>query len=820
MSIPYKIALTVLSTLMYFTAYLTAQNLEGRVTDTNGEPIVGANIFIESLNKGITCNEKGYYQLNSLPTGTYSVTYRSLGYEQQEFSVQIKPNINIVKDVQLKEKEFLLKETTVTAKTNPANYIMQNAIAKAPQYAKAVQSYTAEVYMKGGGKVNKVSKLIDKLSKNEDSGLKLSDMKGEYFVLESFNQLKYTAPNHYEQNILAISSTVPKEFLSDEDLPIINSSLYNPKDYSLISPLHPKAFNYYRFEYEGYWKENDLIINKIKVIPKVNDSDLYSGSICIVEDKWYIYSADLNCNIFGITENDKILYQNFGNDIYLPISYTIKTDIKNFGLDLQFNYYASLTYTDISKASNHEETTKAQSKKKRSFNVEDTDSYDVKKDSMAQKRDSTYWRKIRVLPLDTLEINSYKNKQTVQIRLDSIKHKKQSGVSVSDILVGTTIKADSSRFRFKYDGLLLVAPEYNFVDGFHLGQKFELNYRWQKNRSITLTPFAYYATARKRMLAGSKIQLNYAPMRLGKLSISGGSNTEDFNPIGINRTYNALSSLLRGKNYDYLYQKDYIEISNEIELLNGLTVETALDVAKRSGLDNHTDYTWGSKKNTTPNLNPANRFDRTAYTVTLYYTPYLYYKIQDDKKEYVKSQSPTFVLQITQAFSGWQTNNSRFIRLRAAIFHSITTSEFSNFNYNIQGGSFVGPRDKIAYADYQTFQTSNTPLDLKSGYNTFLLLNNYQASTNHYWISGIMNYSSKYLLLKYIPYFQGKAFRENLHWKSLYTQTMKPYTELGYSVNFIGLFNAGIYASFEKTKYKDWGVRVSIDINSVKRMID
>lgn len=100
-----------------------------------------------------------------------------------------------------------------------------------------------------------------------------------------------------------------------------------------------------------------------------------------------------------------------------------------------------------------------------------------------------------------------------------------------------------------------------------------------------------------------------------------------------------------------------------------------------------------------------------------------------------------------------------------------------------------------------------------------MLLDNYVASTNRYWVRTNFNYESKYILIKRLPFLQGKMFTESLHLKNLYTADMK-YSEMGYSLNFTKLLNVGVFASFKKTKYQDFGIRVLFDLDNIKKSIN
>lgn len=54
-------------------------------------------------------------------------------------------------------------------------------------------------------------------------------------------------------------------------------------------------------------------------------------------------------------------------------------------------------------------------------------------------------------------------------------------------------------------------PEYNFVDGFWLGAKFETGLKLSEASTLQFTPSAYYTTARKAVAGQSELSLSYAP---------------------------------------------------------------------------------------------------------------------------------------------------------------------------------------------------------------------------------------------------------------------------------------------------------------------
>ena len=65
----------------------------------------------------------------------------------------------------------------------------------------------------------------------------------------------------------------------------------NPRGF--ISPISNNALNYYRYKYQGEFKEGGYTINKIKVIPKRAYEPLFEGTIYIVDGDYAIHCLSM-----------------------------------------------------------------------------------------------------------------------------------------------------------------------------------------------------------------------------------------------------------------------------------------------------------------------------------------------------------------------------------------------------------------------------------------------------------------------------------------------------------------------------------------------
>ncbi len=799
-----------------FTAF--SQNFSGKIINhKDKQPATGATILIEETKQGLACNENGEFQVKLKP-GSYHVNYRCLGYETVSETVNIPANDRIYRKIELKSKEFNLKEVVISNKEDPAYEIMRKAIAKAPFYQRIVKNYEAECYIKGNMEMTKVNKLLDGMTGSDD-GVKASEYKNKLFVQESYSTVKFTSPDKYEQTVKAFKSSIPDNRDPKDAMSIFQSSIYQPKYTGCISPLNPKAFSYYRFRYEGFTEENGENINKIKIIPKVKDPELLSGYIYIADNSWDVRNAELSSTVFGINKSVAITYGKLSESVYLPTAFNMYLSGSILGFGGNFSYHSSVKYNNLEVNDSIRNEIKPKSlKKKKNLNITESfkDLYMKQADSLATKRDSAYWKEIRNVPLNQKEMESYAKRDSIQTHLDSIRKKKTDPkFELSDLFTGGQIGGKAAKYTLNYGGILGILRDYNFVDGFGLGQKFTFNKNLSKATRLSIVPEVYYTTARKALAWQTDLHLDYAPMKVGNLSLSFGDRAVDFNPEGAVKIDNAYASLVHQKNISMFYRKKFTQFSNKIDLANGLQLNTALEFARRSPLQNNTTFSiFKNKENISENIQSKQFSDLTSYTVGLSYTPEYYYSVSNGAKVYQYSHYPTFKVNYTEGFSSIWSNNSHFRKLDAYVSQDFNTSLFSKISYELNGGAFLGKTDRMNFADYKFFNSSgNFYLTQKTPLTAFMLLNPYSSATNDYWFSAKMGYSSKYILLKYLPFMQGKLFNESILLKYLYTPTQKNYVEAGYYIDLFKILNLGVNVSFDKMKYDSWGIRLAIPLN-------
>lgn len=862
---------SLLFLLTSFTS-IDAQLLTGKVTTTEGNAVPFATVYIHEAALGMVTNENGVFQTRLIP-GTYTVETRFLGYENLIKTVEVPASGTFVQ-FKLAEKVQNLREVTISpSKENPAYEVMRHAIACAPYHLYQVTSYTSDNYLKGSAKIESVPTLMKMMIKDK----KLKSMIGQLFVLESQNSITYKSPSYYIQRVLAYKSSIPKEMEpKGGGIRVVTSNIYAAKYDDCVSPLSLQAFQYYKFSLSDIFSNGKYQINKIHVTPKIRNAALFSGDIYIVDKDWSVFSLDLSVTEMGSTVHYKVNYQEIQPGTFLPITYNMYTTIGTMGVKGFAQFYSSVKYknillnpaavkTETEHASVSSQVQKMTTKQKRTqetfeklavkeklstaealklaklsnkilepdeilqqhrnMEIIDTSSVKLQVDSLATGRDSIYWKSVRNVPLLADEALSFhrvdslppsKSIKTtgnsIEINLGDPSSKKNRWLTGGKIALG-----DSATL--SYNGLLRgVLKEYNFADGVWLGQKLSLNLKTSKHSSLSITPWAYYATARKQVNWNTEVKYNYLPMSNGQFSLNVGSSSADIQgDNGTSRVLNSLSSLLTGDNVIRFFQSKAVKFENHIDLANGLIFTIGAGYESRRLLNNNTTFHMFGN---TPYANvpdaeyiaafPENTAT-TAWT-KIAYTPFCRYRLINGGKMYAGSDYPTFTGAFYTAFrlSG-KTEQAKYSLLKSGVEQQIKIDEWGFLKYYASFGTYLNSNHLYA-PDYFYFKTNPLFVTFNALDNSFALLPNYSASFGN-WDELHVKWQSDYLLLKRIGFMQRYIFNEALHLNILYENgSIPPYTEVGYSIGLGNLIRAGVFCSFNGVDFRRTGIRVSIPI--------
>ncbi len=621
---------------------LIAQNqtgVKGTIKADDGSVLSFATIFVKQIGTGTTANEEGNYEIVLKP-GRYDLVFQHLGRRTEVRVIEVGENF-VTLNITLIPQDIVLESVTVNADDeDPAYAIMRKAIAKANYHRNLLDSYSARVYIKGAGKLKDYPWLAKKALQKE--GIE----KNRVYISESVSDVKFTRPNKYEEKVISIRSDGKDNNTSPSGY--IFGSFYEPEIAETVSPLSPKAFSYYKFEYQGTFKDRDYEVSRIKVIPRSKGENVVDGMLFIVEEEWAIHSLDLHTIKLGIDIWMKSVCGPIEDKAWLPVSHKFKVDGKVFGFEFEYNYLATVsdykiqlnpkiyvekmqvvdekTEKELAKevqkkqqsvkkqktvekndklkerlASGEEITRKELKTLVKEYEKEDRKSQKqpevlsdmtFKIDSGAYKKDSSYWAAIRPIPLTVEEVKGYEKADSIAAierakeEGDTVKKSRHEGFQPWDIITGDNYRIG------KHSNFRIYTPMggFNTVEGVNLIYKVGIGTVLQDtNRTrVSLTPLARYSFAREKLTGYLTFRISNRKQRF---ELEGGRYIEQYNSDNpILPIVNTFTTLFLEKNLMKIYERDYIEARYRKVVNPFLTVNTSWSLADRRELFNNSDY--------------------------------------------------------------------------------------------------------------------------------------------------------------------------------------------------------------------------------------
>lgn len=252
------------------------------VDSATGAGISGAAIRVEGSTKGTYARSGGAFRL-PLPSGTYTLRVRSLGYGERV--VTVTPATTVL-SIALRPTGVTTATVDVTGEITPEE-VIKRAIQRKKENADRVNTIVSTLY----------SKLRFEM---EGSGLltKLGDADmDQAAITETFSkvyeQRKPTAAKHVRilnrrqtKNIAAASNTeVFDEFFdfTADEFRILNTRL--------VTPLASDALGEYRYRMVGKKMLGNQMVYEIAFEPRARIFPGFEGTLVIVDKTWHVIEA-------------------------------------------------------------------------------------------------------------------------------------------------------------------------------------------------------------------------------------------------------------------------------------------------------------------------------------------------------------------------------------------------------------------------------------------------------------------------------------------------------------------------------------------------
>ena len=392
-----------------------------------------------------------------------------------------------------------------------------------------------------------------------------------------------------------------------------------------------------------------------------------------------------------------------------------------------------------------------------------------------------------------------------------------SGKVAKAILEGIHFTSKDKSFLIGNTGFWTTIPEYNFVDGFWLGQTLESSYRFNRKHRLELEAKLYYTTARKKFTWETEVSYFYAPQLVGKLKLHAGNRTADYDTEEhLARLENSLYALFLGQTFMKLYLQKFVKLQNSFYPVQGLRVHKSLGLHRRQMVDINTQFSFfDSKKNqtNTPNnlyFKPMPTHLALIGSLGFDYTLcYSCMRASQLYNEIIYSYIPTLSARIVFGIPVGTANRSSFQFVEASINQRFKFRMRNTFDYKIGGGGFLS-KHNLQFPDFRHFGAYTLPSMRTFADDGFFLIGYYKADTDKHWIKASGNFVSQQFLLTRFKWLAQNGFNEGLHARYLYTPNLKHYTEWGYALGYKTFARVGLFVGFNGGRYESIGATLSL----------
>lgn len=843
-----------LVTLLFsvFAVAAHAGTLKGKVTDTKGVPLPFATVYIQNTTTGTSANADGIYQLNLAP-GTYKVVSQYMGFTQSVHNVTIKGNETLTQDFSLKEQGLQMKEVTIKDE-DPAYMIIRKTIERRAFHLKQVKSFQTGIYLKGvmrnrmlpdmtmmklvAGKDAKGKKdkkeIADALGldSNGKAVLYLCEERADYYSQEPNKQrtVIHSVRESGDPNGVGFAQMPPVITFYENNINLLDN--LGPRGF--ISPISDNALLYYRYKYEGEFKEGKYTIDKIKVTPRRAYEPLFEGTIYIVDGDWAIHSLSmLLTKKSGMSFLDTMKIQ----QVFLPLredTWVIKNQvwyptIKILGFDITGSFVT--VYND------------------QKVNEPIPDTIFRKKvvsvyDRNANKIDTGYWTNVRPVPLETDESKDYNIKDSIRLHdenphiKDSIR-RRNNRLGLGGLLItGSTVNTKGYKHSFSWNPILPFFEgmvHYNTIEGINISPKIWWNYKIDSNKVLSTKVAFRYGFNNKHFNSIARVNYSstdkYWKGRSWIVGVEGGKYVFQYNPDNpIPAFYNDVSTLFYRKNYMKIYERWEAAASLMRNYGNGFRWSGKFEFQHRIPLSNTTGYNWAS-----PNVLPFSdnlptelgAYKWTEYNAVLLklaasYQPGYHYTLYPDYKMPERSRWPVFTVHYEKGISGLLNSNVDFDKWRFSVKDDIRLRLLGNLSYVVAAGGFINS-NKVGIPDMMHLDGNQTALAtayLKS----FQLAPYYKFSnTEPLYGEAHIEYNLQGLLTNKIPLLRRARWYLLVGNNTFYARQNNYYTEA-----FVGIDNLGwkmlrflrvdFVESWDYTGTNHAGFRIGINANGPIRI--
>lgn len=736
-----------------------AARIYGKITDAKQQGLPFVTVYAQGTSYGTAANAEGQYFIE-LPKGNYTLIFRLVGYKSELLAIDVTGN-DLEKNITLTEESLLLNEIRIVAGAeDPAMAIMRKAIAKRKFYLEQVEGFSCHYYTKGNNRILKAPKKI--LGKEVNISNMDSASGAIVYLSESVSEYYFKKPNKSKEIMIAAKTSGQPNGFSWNSAAAMQTNFYENlvqinqlNTRGFISPVASNALFYYKYKLLGTFSENGILINKIELLPRRNSDPVFRGVIYIQEDTWRIHSSDL---LLTKEANLEFVDTLSISQTFVPISDAIwLPSLQKF----EFKY-SVLGFVGVGLFVGSGSEFKLNPDYPKGFFSNEV----MKIEPLANKKTSTYWDSVRVVPLTNFEQRDYRIKDSMQVIKESKPYmdsldEKSNKPSWGNLLLGYTYSN-----RYKNYRLTVASPintiAFNAVEGWLASPEISFSRRNKETyKAWRYTQTLRYGLTSERFYSKGSLYRLYNPRRMASWNIDGGhfisqmNEEEPVSPIGT-----TLALLRVQYNAARLYQKSFGAIAHRSEISNGLKLYTQLLYARRQELVNATSLAKADKYAANNallnifhepdgliNFSTNNIAQLTAALEIRFKQEYMSHPLA--KYTTGDSKWPVLTLEYRKAIPNIFSSSPDFDFASANIRHTQEMGLFGTAEMQMEHGRFLNNKN-VPFNDRQHF-LGNRILLVSNRINHFINLPYYAYSTQRYYSEAHYLHHFKGFFLNKIP---------------------------------------------------------------------
>ena len=723
-----------------------AQQIQGTIKDTKGEPLPFASIYVKDATLGTASDVKGRY-IFDLDTGHYTLVFSYLGFKSLEKSVALEKGQVKMIDVVLDESPTELGEVQVIANSKSAAKSIMNKVRKnRKKYLHQLKTYSCETYVKKTLDrklihphksdtllVVKSNKKLSKRKKRklEEQEKQVKENRDAFFdknnlqLIESVSELYFKAPKTFKEKIIAKhdysnrytpTQNVAVSFyggsggeiapyqwvnsnpyliysVTDPDFNFYRNTIAFPSICSkpVLSPLASTANLNYTYDFQGSFMEDGHKVFKIAVQPRFQSDALFRGILFIEDSTFALKSVDLSINppaMFG-AQDFKILqnYEWQEGHYTLPVRreiiYTIKEGKNHFIGNVSVRH----THYKINPPL-----------PKRFFNRQvktyATDAFE---------KDSLFWERLRPVTFKASEIKFIVKADSIKQYHESPEYKRKQDsiynhIGLVDVLLnGFGHKDRSKGYTFWFDPLI---EQINLVGigGYRHRLGGGLLLEFPNNQMLHFDGMVDYGFRNQDVKGRVGIGFTFLPKKFMRTFIRFGDFYDQIN------NYESVQAIFSRSNY--VRTKTY-SIEQKMEVVNGLFAELTLKHADQIPITGLQLSQWSKDvfgASNTPKEFPE--YKKTEVKLRLQYRPFQKFYYFSNKKVIVGSDWPEFFLEYRKGLKGVLGSEVDYDYIQLGVKDYRKMGRWGYANWMAEMGSFVNHRN-LRFLEYNFFRGSD-----------------------------------------------------------------------------------------------------------------